>query len=179
MVRTRTQPLDQVGAAQLPPRLVEDLAHFKWDGSTLKVDWALSAPVPWKNRAVAGAGTVHACVRAEAPAWRDPLRLIVQAYASRRPIGSVQRSVTHAELQQGVSVEVPHLAAQVAPRVVAWVERGTPDLALILVDGQTYFLKAGDTVTAAWVVAEIKDNSVVLRSGDHVRELQIEGGSQT
>jgi hypothetical protein len=57
--------------------------------------------------------------------------------------------------------------------------RGTPDLALILVDGQTYFLKAGDTVTAAWVVAEIKDNSVVLRSGDHVRELQIEGGSQT
>jgi hypothetical protein len=57
--------------------------------------------------------------------------------------------------------------------------RGTPDLALILVDGQTYFLKAGDPVTGAWVVADIKDNSVVLRSGDHVRELQIEGGSQT
>jgi hypothetical protein len=57
--------------------------------------------------------------------------------------------------------------------------RGTPDLALILVDGQTYFLKAGDTVTDSWAVGEIKDNSVVLRSGDHVRELQIEGGSQT
>ncbi|MGC4888626.1 phytoene desaturase family protein [Micromonospora sp. DT227] len=51
--------LDLVGAAALPPRLVEDLAHFKWDGSTLKVDWALSAPVPWRNRDVAGAGTVH------------------------------------------------------------------------------------------------------------------------
>ncbi|WP_431936812.1 phytoene desaturase family protein [Micromonospora sp. RP3T] len=51
--------LDLVGAAVLPPRLVEDLAHFKWDGSTLKVDWALSAPVPWRNRDVVGAGTVH------------------------------------------------------------------------------------------------------------------------
>lgn len=51
--------LDLVGAAALPPRLVEDLAHFRWDGSTVKVDWALSAPVPWRNRAVAGAGTVH------------------------------------------------------------------------------------------------------------------------
>jgi hypothetical protein len=29
------------------------------------------------------------------------------------------------------------------------------------------------------MVGEIKDNSVVLRNGDHVRELQIEGGSQT
>ncbi|MGC4900140.1 phytoene desaturase family protein [Micromonospora echinospora] len=51
--------LDLVGAAALPPRMVEDLAHFKWDGSTLKVDWALSTPVPWKNRELAGAGTVH------------------------------------------------------------------------------------------------------------------------
>ncbi|PWR07062.1 FAD-dependent oxidoreductase [Micromonospora acroterricola] len=51
--------LDLVGAAVLPSRLVEDLAHFRWDGSTLKVDWALSAPVPWTNREVATAGTVH------------------------------------------------------------------------------------------------------------------------
>ncbi|MEV4811965.1 phytoene desaturase family protein [Micromonospora avicenniae] len=51
--------LDLVGAAVLPPRLVEDLSHFRWDGSTLKVDWALSAPLPWTNPAVATAGTVH------------------------------------------------------------------------------------------------------------------------
>jgi phytoene dehydrogenase-like protein len=51
--------LDLVGSEHLPPRLVEDLAHFRWDGSTVKVDWALSRPVPWKNPAVAGAGTVH------------------------------------------------------------------------------------------------------------------------
>ncbi|MFG3715370.1 phytoene desaturase family protein [Micromonospora sp. NPDC047730] len=81
--------LDLVGAAALPPRLVEDLAHFRWDGSTLKVDWALSAPVPWTNRAVATAGTVHlgadlngltgyaaTLARSEVP--RDPFLLVGQ-----------------------------------------------------------------------------------------------------
>ncbi|MFV2100726.1 phytoene desaturase family protein [Micromonospora sp. LOL_024] len=51
--------LDLVGAASLPPRLVADLEHFRWDGSTLKVDWALSAPMPWSNRELATVGTVH------------------------------------------------------------------------------------------------------------------------
>ena len=55
--------------------------------------------------------------------------------------------------------------------------RGTPDVALILLASHTYFLKAGDSVEGNWVVAEIKDNSVLLRCGEHVRELQIEGGS--
>ncbi|GAA3774741.1 NAD(P)/FAD-dependent oxidoreductase [Micromonospora maritima] len=81
--------LDLVGAAALPPRLVEDLAHFRWDGSTLKVDWALSAPMPWTNRELAGAGTVHlgadldglttyaaALARGEVPA--DPFLLVGQ-----------------------------------------------------------------------------------------------------
>ena len=51
--------LDMVGSRWLPPRFVEDLSHFRWDGATLKVDWAVSAPVPWKNPAAVGAGTVH------------------------------------------------------------------------------------------------------------------------
>jgi phytoene dehydrogenase-like protein len=51
--------LDMVGARWLPPRFVEDLSHFRWDGSTIKVDWAVSAKMPWKNPAAAGAGTVH------------------------------------------------------------------------------------------------------------------------
>ncbi len=51
--------LDLVGSRWLPPRVTEDLAHFRWDGATVKVDWALSAPIPWTNKAAAGAGTVH------------------------------------------------------------------------------------------------------------------------
>ncbi|WP_033341867.1 phytoene desaturase family protein [Catenuloplanes japonicus] len=51
--------LDLVGARHLPSRLAADLEHFRWDGSTVKVDWALSGPVPWKNPAASRAGVVH------------------------------------------------------------------------------------------------------------------------
>ncbi|BBH63682.1 FAD-dependent oxidoreductase [Actinoplanes sp. OR16] len=51
--------LDLVGERWLPPRLVEDLAHFRWDGATLKVDWAVRSKIPWTNPAASGAGTIH------------------------------------------------------------------------------------------------------------------------
>jgi len=53
--------LDLVGPAHLPGRLVDDLRHFRWDSGTLKVDWALSGPVPWRAEAARGAGTLHLC----------------------------------------------------------------------------------------------------------------------
>jgi phytoene dehydrogenase-like protein len=45
--------LDLVGARRLPPRLVEDLEHFRWDGATVKIDWAVAGKIPWKNPAAA------------------------------------------------------------------------------------------------------------------------------
>jgi phytoene dehydrogenase-like protein len=51
--------LELVGADALPPRLLADLQRFQWDDATVKVDWALSGPVPWRSEGVAGAGTVH------------------------------------------------------------------------------------------------------------------------
>ncbi len=50
---------DLVGLARLPARVAADLAGFRWDGATVKVDWALSGPVPWTDEAVRRAGTVH------------------------------------------------------------------------------------------------------------------------
>ena len=43
----------------LPSRLRDDMRRFQWDHSTVKVDWALSGPVPWTNPAASQAGTVH------------------------------------------------------------------------------------------------------------------------
>ena len=43
----------------LPARLLADLDRFAWDNATVKVDWALSGPVPWRNPRIGQAGTIH------------------------------------------------------------------------------------------------------------------------
>ena len=51
--------LDLVGADHLPPRLFDDLRRFEWDHATIKVDWALSRPIPWTAAEIGQAGCVH------------------------------------------------------------------------------------------------------------------------
>ena len=51
--------LHLIGRDHLPLRLIDDLERFEWDDATVKVDWALSGPIPWTNPAVGEAGTVH------------------------------------------------------------------------------------------------------------------------
>lgn len=48
-----------VPAADLPPQVVRGMRDFELDPGTVKVDWALSGPVPWRNRPDASPGTVH------------------------------------------------------------------------------------------------------------------------
>ncbi|MFC4003297.1 phytoene desaturase family protein [Prauserella oleivorans] len=48
-----------VGEDGLPARFVEDLGRFHWDDATVKVDWSLSGPIPWRNPDAARAGTIH------------------------------------------------------------------------------------------------------------------------
>ena len=43
----------------LPPRLLRDLRKFQWDSPTMKIDWALSAPIPWTAEGARGAGSVE------------------------------------------------------------------------------------------------------------------------
>jgi phytoene dehydrogenase-like protein len=50
---------DLVGTEHLPARMVADLDRFTWDDAVLKVDWALSGPVPWTAPEARRAGTVH------------------------------------------------------------------------------------------------------------------------
>ncbi|GIH16474.1 phytoene desaturase family protein [Rugosimonospora africana] len=51
--------LDLVPPDALPDRLLADAHRIRMDAATVKVDWALSGPVPWRDPAVASAGTVH------------------------------------------------------------------------------------------------------------------------
>ncbi|HEU4532886.1 MAG TPA: hypothetical protein VFS00_02165 [Polyangiaceae bacterium] len=74
---------------------------------------------------------------------RGPMRLVVQAYAPEdapggaprpgaRPYTYAQRRVTAGELRRGVHVDLVDLSGfgirPETPHVVAWVERGEPDL---------------------------------------------------
>jgi phytoene dehydrogenase-like protein len=43
----------------VPPRQRQRMRRFEWDPSTLKVNWALSGPVPWSADAAHRAATVH------------------------------------------------------------------------------------------------------------------------
>jgi phytoene dehydrogenase-like protein len=51
--------LDLVGADRLPTRTVRDLRRFEQDPGTVKVDWALDAPIPWQHPDARRAGTLH------------------------------------------------------------------------------------------------------------------------
>lgn len=48
-----------VSLDDLPARTRWGMARFSWDPSTVKVDWALSAPVPWQPAPDLAPGTVH------------------------------------------------------------------------------------------------------------------------
>lgn len=50
---------DLVRAEDLPARLVRGMRDFELDPGTVKVDWALSGPVPWTGRPADSPGTVH------------------------------------------------------------------------------------------------------------------------
>jgi phytoene dehydrogenase-like protein len=51
--------LDLVGPDHLPARYVRRVRKFEHGPATVKVDWALSKPIPWSDAACGRAGTVH------------------------------------------------------------------------------------------------------------------------
>ena len=127
---------DLVGLAQLPARVAADLAGFRWDDATVKVDWALSGPVPWTDEAVRRAGTVHldldldgfgrfALDLASGRVPEQPFVLAGQmtsADPSRSPAGT-ETLWAYTHVPRGLSRTA---AAEVADRVQATIERHAP-----------------------------------------------------
>lgn len=68
-IAAKVAVLGTVGAPQLyrellepgsvSPRVQADLDRFQYDNSTIKVDWALSGPIPWTSEEARRAGTLH------------------------------------------------------------------------------------------------------------------------
>lgn len=127
-----------LASRDLPPRLLQDLDNFEWDSATIKVDWALSSPVPWSDPAVSGSGTVHlggdmdgltryAADLVTKTVPTNPFILFGQMAAadpSRCPPGSeVAWGYTHVPWRAGLSADV--VAEQVG-RVEAVIEQAAP-----------------------------------------------------
>lgn len=87
--------LDLVDESSLPADFLDDVRRFQYDSATVKVDWSLSGPVPWKADGAHRAGTVHVAdsmdaltryhtdlVTGHAPA--DPFLVVGQMTASDR-----------------------------------------------------------------------------------------------
>ncbi|MEV6608517.1 NAD(P)/FAD-dependent oxidoreductase [Kutzneria sp. NPDC051319] len=129
---------DLVGAEHLPARLVDDLDRFHWDPATIKVDWALSGPVPWPAEQVRGAGTVHlgadmdgmstfAVDLARGRTPRDPFLLLGQmttADPSRSPAGT-EAVWAYTHVPHGQRWDSTRLA-RAADRIERTVERHAP-----------------------------------------------------
>jgi phytoene dehydrogenase-like protein len=130
--------LDLVGAENLPARMRADLTDFHWDDATVKLDWALSGPVPWTNPAVRRAGTVHldldldlfgrfALDLASGRIPERPFLLAGQmstADPSRSPAGT-ETLWAYTHVPRGLDW-TPELTATVADRMQATLERHAP-----------------------------------------------------
>lgn len=51
--------LELLDPSVLPDRVAKDIQRFQFDAATVKIDWALDAPIPWRAEDAARAGTIH------------------------------------------------------------------------------------------------------------------------
>ena len=127
-----------VGLDHLPPGVRRSLDRFQWDHATLKVNWALERPVPWRSAGVRGAGTVHlgadvdgfVDVAADLAVGRVPARPFVlfgqmtTTDPTRSPPGT-ESAWAYTHLSHGRPCSADDVAAHVE-RIEAAVERVAP-----------------------------------------------------
>jgi phytoene dehydrogenase-like protein len=127
-----------VPADQLPARLREDMQRFQWDSPTMKIDWALSAAIPWTATEARDAGTIHlgvdlngmtryagALATREVP--RQPFIVLGQMTTSdpsRSPAGT-ESAWAYTHLPRGVQLRAASIARHVAS-VEAAIEARAP-----------------------------------------------------
>ncbi|MBV9594229.1 MAG: NAD(P)/FAD-dependent oxidoreductase [Actinobacteria bacterium] len=129
---------DLVGFDRLPARLIGDLARFQWDAATLKLNWALAAPIPWTVGPPHSAGTVHLGVDLNGLSTyavdlaahrlpREPFLLLGQMTTSdptRSPDGT-ESAWAYTHLPEGTRLSTEELHEHVE-RMESIVERHAP-----------------------------------------------------
>jgi phytoene dehydrogenase-like protein len=135
---------DLVERSQLPSGLHREFERFQWDLPTVKVNWALNGPVPWRAKEAASAGTVHLGTDVEGLAlWSTSLAIgrspdqdfllvgqMAQADATRAPAGA-ESLWSYSHLPRGASVAQ---ADALAARMDELLEAYAPGFRDLVVD---------------------------------------------
>jgi phytoene dehydrogenase-like protein len=126
------RPLLRIAGHRFPPRFRRALARYRYGMAAFKVDWALDAPIPWRDDTCALAGTVHLggtldqIARSERDTWNGehperPFVLLSQPTlldASRAPEGR--------HVAWGYCHVPPGSATDMLPRIEQQIERFAP-----------------------------------------------------
>ncbi|HEX7472801.1 MAG TPA: NAD(P)/FAD-dependent oxidoreductase [Candidatus Limnocylindrales bacterium] len=129
---TSPRTMLEICGDRLPAGYRRRLERYRYGSGVFKIDWALSAPIPWTNPAVRGAGTVHvggtlaevAAAEAEVGAGRHaerPFVLVVQQSRfdpSRAPAGH-HTAWAYCHVPSGSTLDM-------TARIEAQVERFAP-----------------------------------------------------
>jgi phytoene dehydrogenase-like protein len=125
-------PLLDVAGHRFPPRFRRALERYRYGMGVFKVDWALDAPIPWRDPDCARAGTVHLggtlpeIAAAERDAWNgrhpdQPFVLLAQPTlfdSSRAPEGK-HVAWTYCHVPHGSTVDM-------LPAIERQIERFAP-----------------------------------------------------
>lgn len=120
--------LVRIARRRLPERYARGLLRYRHGPGAFKVDWALSAPIPWRAAGVARAGTVHLgaslaeIAESERSAWTGALTerpFVLLAQQGRFDATRGQTAWAYAHVPHGSSVDI-------ADRIEAQVERFAP-----------------------------------------------------
>ncbi len=134
-----------VSEEHVPARLVADMRKFQWDYPTLKINWAVSRPIPWIAQPARLAGTVHLGVdvdgivdfAADLATRRMPRRPFVllgqmtTADPTRSPAGT-ESAWGYTHLPSGLELDTGRLQAHVDV-VERLVERHAPGFRQLIV----------------------------------------------
>ena len=134
-----------VSEEHVPARLVADMRKFQWDYPTLKINWAVSRPIPWIAQPARLAGTVHLGVdvdgivdfAADLVTRRMPRRPFVllgqmtTADPTRSPAGT-ESAWAYTHVPSGVELDTGRLQAHVDV-IEQLVERHAPGFRQLIV----------------------------------------------
>jgi phytoene dehydrogenase-like protein len=124
--------LIEIAGDRLPAGYLKRLARYRYGPGVFKLDWALSGPIPWKDRSALRASTVHVggtleeIADAEAAAFRGehhprPFVLVAQQSQfdfTRAPVGH-HTGYAYCHVPHGSSVDV-------STQIEAQIERFAP-----------------------------------------------------